>query len=185
MTPSAQTLLDELHSYTPADSVEARHHEEMIGLVRSASDPFSRAWFEPGHITASCFILDLSGRLLLHHHRRLGRWLQMGGHVEGGESASEAARREGREESGLQDLELVAAIFDLDIHPIPAAKGEPDHRHFDVRYLARTRTPESIRIDEAESTGLAWVDLPRAVTLMASAESARVISKIEKVLWRS
>lgn len=110
----------------------------------------------------------------------------MGGHVETGESAPSAALREGREESGLADLELVSgSILDLDIHPIPAGKGEPDHRHFDVRYLARTNAPESIRIDDAESTDLAWVDLPRAVTLMASAESARVISKIEKVLWRS
>ena len=63
----------------------------------------------------------------------LGRWLQMGGHVEEGESPSAAALREGAEESGLTDLALLRdGIFDVDVHAIPAAKGEPDHFHFDM-----------------------------------------------------
>ena len=181
----AMALLDELLAYEPADPVEAQHQREMIELLQTSPDPFSRQTFGPGHITASCFIVDDAGRLLLHHHRRLNRWLQMGGHVEPGESAREAALREGREESGLPALEIGDSILDLDIHPIPAGKGEPDHRHFDVRYLARTDEPESIMVDQAESTDLAWVDLQHAASLMASAEAARVISKIEKVSWRS
>ena len=179
------TLLDELLAYEPADTVEAKHLQEMIELLETSPDPFSRQTFGPGHITASCFIVDGERRLLLHHHRRLNRWLQMGGHVEPGESAREAALREGREESGLTVLDIHERIFDLDIHPIPAGKGEPDHRHYDVRYLARTNQPESIIVDPMESTDLAWVDLQRAASLMASAEAARVISKIEKVSWRS
>ena len=182
---SARALLDQLIVYTPFDEAEGVHHREMIDLLETSPDPFSRQTFGPGHITASCFIVDDAGRVLLHHHRRLNRWLQMGGHVEPGESAREAALREGREESGLTALEIGEAILDLDIHPIPAGKGEPDHRHFDVRYLARTGEPESITIDRSESTDLAWVDLQRAASLMASAEAARVISKIEKVSWRS
>ncbi|MDQ3283642.1 MAG: NUDIX hydrolase [Acidobacteriota bacterium] len=170
---------DELRAYAPADAAEAAHQTEMVKLLTNAGEPFSRVHFAPGHFTASCYIIDDAGRILLHHHRRLDRWLQMGGHVEEGESPARAALREGAEESGLDDLELAGGgIFDLDIHPIPAGKGEPDHHHFDVRYLARTAAPERIAIDRAESNELAWVSLERAGELMQGAESHRVLRKI-------
>jgi len=179
-----ETLLRELASYSTSDALEARHREAMMALVASDADPFHRSHFAPGHFTASCFIVDDAGRLLLHHHRRLDRWLQMGGHIEAGEAPALAALREGTEESGLTDLELVGeGIFDLDVHLIPAGKGEPDHEHFDVRYLARTRTPDAIKIDRAESNELAWVSLQQAARLMPGEESHRVIDKIE-ILFR-
>jgi 8-oxo-dGTP pyrophosphatase MutT (NUDIX family) len=177
-------LLEELRCYRPADPLEAQHHRAVLDLLSYGASPFSRGHFVPGHITASCFIVDPgSGRLLLHHHRRLNRWLQMGGHVETGESALDAALREAREESGLSDLELLTGgVADLDVHDIPEGKGEPAHAHFDVRYVARTSHPESIVIDRAESNELAWVGLDRAVPLMNEAASSRVIMKIRKII---
>lgn len=176
-----ERLLAELHAHAAVDVAEQRHRRRMVELLTGGADPFSRGHFEPGHFTASCFIVDVDGRLLLHHHRRLNRWLQMGGHVEAGEFPHVAALREGVEESGLRDLELTpAAIFDLDIHSIPAAKGEPGHDHFDVRYLARTASPGAIAIDRSESNELAWVTLDRAAELMPGAESHRVIRKLRE-----
>lgn len=176
-------LLDQLHAHASADAVEEGHRAAMVKLLTTAADPFSRAHFRPGHFTASCYIVDHEARILLHHHRRLNRWLQMGGHVEGDESPHLAALREGAEESGLRDLALIGeGIFDLDIHGIPAGKGEPDHEHFDVRFLARTSAPETIAIDRAESNELAWVTLGRAAELMPGAESLRVLRKIERSL---
>src|SRR5581483_6638559 len=94
-----------------------------------------------------------------------------------------AALREAREESGLSGLELLhEGIADLDVHVIPAGRGEPEHRHFDVRYIARTRSPEAIVIDAKESNELMWVDLGRAAELMSGEESHRVIRKIERLL---
>lgn len=177
-----ERLLDQLRAYVPSDEAEAEHHGAMVKLLTSAADPFSRGHFGPGHFTASCYIVDGEGRLLLHHHRRLDRWLQMGGHVEDEESLDLTALREGIEESGLVDLELRDGIFDLDVHRIPAAKGEPDHDHFDVRYLARTSAPDAISIDRGESNELAWVTLERAAELMPGSESHRVIRKIESLL---
>jgi 8-oxo-dGTP pyrophosphatase MutT (NUDIX family) len=178
------TLLGELNRYRPADALEGAHHRAIIELLSGKADPFSRNTFRPGHITASCFIIEPeSRRILLHHHRRLNRWLQMGGHVEADESPLQAAFREGAEESGLNDLELVVpGLIDVDVHFIPAGKGEPDHSHFDVRYLARTAEPDSIRIDRNESNELAWVDLDRAIPLMNEEASSRVIHKIDAVL---
>lgn len=178
-----ESLLTQLHAYEPADALEERHRAALLELLaNAASDPFSRDHFAPGHVTASCFIVS-DRELLLHHHRRLNRWLQMGGHVDAEEAPHVAALREGREESGLEDLELlIDGIFDLDVHEIPAAKGEPDHAHFDVRYLARTRAPRAIAIDPNESNDLAWVPLADAVPLMNEPAAARAVRKIERLL---
>jgi len=177
-----ESLRAELSAYSAADDAEERHRLAMVNLL-TAADAFSRDHFVPGHFTASCYIIDAEGHVLLHHHRRLDRWLQMGGHVEPDESPDVAALREGLEESGLRDLAFAAdGIFDLDIHAIPAAKGEPEHAHFDVRYLARTASPHSVAIDRAESNELAWVTLDRAAELMPHPESHRVFRKIERLL---
>ena len=181
MTRHAQ-LLDELRAYEPADALEDEHHRAIVNLLTDAAHAFSRAHFTPGHITASLFIIDDGGRLLLHHHRRLGRWLQMGGHVEGEELPHEAALREGREESGLDDLVLLGGVLDVDVHAIPAGKGEPDHRHFDIRYAARTRTPERITMDGNESNDLRWVEFAAAEPLMNEAASSRVIAKLRGIV---
>ena len=154
----------------------------VMDLLTAGPRAFSREHFVPGHITASCYIIDDAKRLLLHHHRRLDRWLQMGGHVEADELPSSAALREGSEESGLTDLALVRdGIFDLDVHPIPAAKGEPDHFHFDIRYLARTSAPDAISLDANESNDLAWVTLDRAEELLREEAGTRVIRKIRSL----
>lgn len=177
-----ERLLSELRTYDAEDGAEERDRVAMLALL-AEQDAFSRAHFAPGHFTASCYILDDGGRLLLHHHRRLDRWLQMGGHVEGEETPHLAALREGGEESGLTDLALAAnGIFDLDIHGIPAGKGEPGHHHYDVRYVARTASPGAVAIDRAESNELAWVSLERAAELMPGPESQRVIRKIARLL---
>ena len=165
------------------DAYDGPHREAFLQLLRTTPDPFSRYQFDPGHITASCYVIDGGGRLLLHHHRRLNRWLQMGGHVEAGEEPVEAALREAAEESGLRDLQLAQdGIADLDVHIIPAGRGEPEHRHFDVRYIARTDAPEAIAMDVNESNDLMWVDLERAAVLMNSEESLRVLRKIGRLL---
>ena len=175
-------LAEELRAYQPLNDVERMHRDAMLDLLAYSPNAFSREHFVPGHFTASCFIIDDAYRLLLHHHRRLDRWLQMGGHIEPGEAPETAALREGAEESGLGDLQLIGEIFDLDIHPIPAANGDPEHSHFDVRYLARTSRPESISIARAESNDLAWVALDRAAELMRGEESLRVLGKIEHMM---
>jgi 8-oxo-dGTP pyrophosphatase MutT (NUDIX family) len=178
-----EQLRTELRLYEPCDAIEAGHLRAIVDLLALGSSVLGRSHFAPGHITAGCFILDEEGgSVLLHHHRRLDRWLQMGGHLEPGETAVAAALREGAEESGLPDLTLVVdSIFDLDVHPIPAGKGEPDHQHFDVRYLARTRKPSAIAISPSESIRLDWIPLDRAEELMNEEASSRVIRKIRSL----
>ena len=176
-------LLEEIRGLEVVDSAERKHQGEILALM-AEPDFASRNHFLPGHITASAFVVDPAAeRLLLHHHRRLGRWLQMGGHMEAGESPRDAALREASEESGLRDLRLlVDRIIDVDVHDIPASPREPAHRHFDLRFLAATRSPSEIVIDPAESLALRWFGLDEAIVLMNEPCSGRAVEKIRRIL---
>lgn len=142
----------------------------------------------PGHVTASAWILSADGgRALLTHHRKLGRWLQLGGHVDGEPDIERACLREAREESGMECFELVRfgggalVPLDLDVHPIPARGAEPAHAHWDVRFLLRATRDEPL-VCSAESHDLRWFtpdELP-AVTAEPSvlrlADKARALA---------
>lgn len=184
LDPPRAALRAALLAHAPADAEEARDRDAMLALVESERACFARTTFSPGHFTGSAFVLSAtSGRVLLHHHRRLGKWLQMGGHDEGESDPAATALREGCEESGLADLVLLSpAILDLDVHPIPAGKGEPDHAHFDVRYAAVTRSEYEARADAAESLGLAWLPLDEAARRMDEPGARRALAKAARLL---
>jgi 8-oxo-dGTP pyrophosphatase MutT (NUDIX family) len=121
------------------------------------SDPavFERS-HAPGHFTGSAWLVSADGqRVLLMHHRKLGRWLQLGGHADGDTDLAPVAWREASEESGLSGLQVEPEIFDLDRHLIPARGEEPAHWHYDVRYVVRASTDEAFVANE-ESLALAW-----------------------------
>jgi 8-oxo-dGTP pyrophosphatase MutT (NUDIX family) len=110
----------------------------------------------PGHFTGSAWLVSADGaRVLLTHHRKLGRWLQLGGHADGDTDLARVALREAEEESGLVDLAVELAIFDLDRHAIPARGSEPEHWHYDVRFVVRANGSEDFAVSE-ESLALAW-----------------------------
>ena len=138
-----------------------RHPERSDALALflefhgSHADVFHRH-HPPGHFTASCWLVSADGeRVLLTHHRKLSRWLQLGGHADGDEDLARVALREAEEESGLTGLTVEPAIFDLDRHSIPARGAEPEHWHYDVRYVVRAGVNEDFVVSE-ESHALAW-----------------------------
>jgi 8-oxo-dGTP pyrophosphatase MutT (NUDIX family) len=114
----------------------------------------------PGHITGSAWIIDISKQFtLLTHHAKLNKWLQPGGHADGEEDIISVALREANEETGLKSLKvLLPAIFDFDIHVIPARKEFPEHLHFDIRVLLQASKDEQLIITD-ESHDLKWFQL--------------------------
>jgi 8-oxo-dGTP pyrophosphatase MutT (NUDIX family) len=94
-----------------------------------------RSEFDPGHFTASGFVLSPdSGSVLLILHGKLGRWLQPGGHIEKGDPSVEAAaRREIAEETGLTAITRAGTgLARIDAHQIPTRGIEPEHLHIDL-----------------------------------------------------
>jgi 8-oxo-dGTP pyrophosphatase MutT (NUDIX family) len=127
-----------VEAFDPGDDAPARaSREAVLALLNGNPDPGARTGFQPGHVTASGLVLADDGRaVLLVLHARLGRWLQPGGHLEpSDDSVAGAARREVLEETGLaldpSDRPVLVAV---DVHEIPAARGEPTHLHHDLMF---------------------------------------------------
>ena len=177
-------------SHVPADSGEAGHRARMLALAERQEDVFSRTHFTPGHFTASAFVLSPDGHdLLLIDHRRLGRWLQPGGHVDPEDSdLAAAASREVWEETGIEvepgpggPGKETIGLLDLDIHRIPprADRNEPAHEHFDVRFhfWARDRRLRP----GSEVRAACWVPLAEVAEISTDDSVRRVIAKLA---WR-
>ena len=184
LDPARTALRGALLRHIPGDAREERHREAILRLVETEPSCFSRLTFVPGHVTGSAFVVSRStGKVLLHHHRRLNAWLQLGGHDDGEQDPRATALREAAEESGLKDLSLLSEeILDVDVHPIPAGKGEPPHLHHDVRYALATERPEEIQRDAAESLDLKWFTLEEAAERMNEPGARRALARLARLL---
>ncbi|MET3985988.1 NUDIX hydrolase [Streptomyces sp. PvR034] len=129
---------------------------------------------EAGHVTASALVIDpVRGRVLLTLHKKLGMWLQMGGHCESDDrTLVDAALREAREESGIETglTLLPGGPVRLDRHPIPA----PCNWHLDVQYAALAPAGAEAAISD-ESLDLRWF----AYDEVAAVADASVVRLLE------
>ena len=164
----------------PSDDREAAHLATMLALLGASGDSLSRLHFDPGHFTASGFVVSPDRRsLLLVHHTKLEKWLQPGGHVEPGDTDLEtAARREVVEETGLEELQALG-LLDLDVHRFPERGNEPAHDHLDVRFGFIAASSEAVAGDG--TTEVRWFPL-QAVAAWADRPS---LSRPAKKLLKS
>ncbi len=156
-----QPLLRLLAGYAARYPAEQACVSRFRAFVERHPDCFERS-LPSGHVTGSAWLVDVTGtRVLLTHHRKLGIWVQLGGHADGNPDVRAVALAETREESGLADVALLeAGAFDIDIHRIPARGVEPEHEHYDVRFALQAIGSQQYRVS-AESHDLAWVAIDR------------------------
>jgi 8-oxo-dGTP pyrophosphatase MutT (NUDIX family) len=148
-----QTTLEKYKNLYPD---EANLAEDFLMFLNAKNeDSFCRTNLTR-HFTASVWLISPDGNeALLTHHRKLNRWLQLGGHCDGNSDVLASALREAREESGIEDIQPIGnEIFDLDKHFIPSRTTEPEHFHYDIRFLVRAATKEFLVSDE--SNHLKW-----------------------------
>lgn len=137
----------------------------------------------PGHITASAWIVSRETHsILLTHHRKLDRWLQLGGHTDGEADVLAAAIREAEEESGLRDFRPLPVnagprILDVDVHVIPAHGREPAHEHHDIRFMLEVSEAQTIQRQEAESHSVKWFPGDRIESRFEEESLARMARK--------
>ncbi len=176
------TPIPGIGSFTPRDARDAAEWRRLADFVAREPRAFTRDPLIGGHVTGSAFVLSPDGRaVLLTHHAKLDRWLQLGGHCDGIADARFTALKEAYEESGLTRIRLLSdAVFDVDIHQIPATAKEPAHLHYDVRYLMRAEAGDIAA--SVESHALDWVPLDRLGNFTRAASVLRMAERLESWL---
>lgn len=162
MTPESEIVADlraRLAAHTPVNAREAlslRRIQAELDRLRHPIDQHD----DPVHVTASVIVVGARG-VILHRHKRLGMWLQPGGHVDPGETLAAAALREAREETGLTVRHSPEGpqLVHVDVHD-----GGRGHTHLDVRYRveAGARDPHP---DAGESQEVRWFDWDEAIAI--------------------
>ena len=152
-------IIQELRAYGQRWPEEVDVAQRFIAFLEANPDAFKRE-LTTGHVTGSAWVVNRAGtHVLLTHHKKLGIWVQLGGHADGDSNVYRVARREAQEESGLDGLRPEdSGLFDIDVHQIPARGKESAHFHWDLRYIFRTTGSEVFRLN-AESQELRWVEI--------------------------
>ena len=160
----------------PIDEVETAMIVEFLARFDALTEPFSES-VDPVHVTGSAIVVGPRGVVLLKH-KRLGIWLQPGGHVDAGETPWEAARREAVEETGLAvgfaDLDDagVPRLVHVDVHA-----GGRGHTHLDLRYLldGGDADPDP---PAGESQEIGWFDWPIAIERASDDRLAALLTRL-------
>lgn len=148
----------------PVDARERESIERFLTELDSLSDPLSQD-AAPTHVTGSAIVVGPRGVVLLKH-KRLGIWIQPGGHVDPGETPWDAALREAREETGL-DVAFAGPLDDRGIPPlihVDVHAGGRGHTHLDARYLLDGGDADPAPpADESQEVG--WFDWDVAISM--------------------
>ena len=153
----AEAVRVEVAVRRPVDARERGSIASFVDAFDSLPRPFDEE-ADPTHVTASSIVIGERG-VVLHRHKRLGMWLQPGGHIDRGEAPPDAALREAREETGLPVVLAGRSVVHVDVHP-----GPRGHTHLDLRYLVQAES-----IDPAppagESQDVRWFSWREAIAL--------------------
>lgn len=162
---------------------EAAYVERAREFVMTHKDCFHcDLW--PGHVTGSAWVVNPArDRVLLLHHRKHEQWFQPGGHADGDADILRVALRETSEETGLEPshIRLVeGAVFDVDIHSIPASDRGPQHDHIDVRFLVEMDDDLEIPGND-ESHQVLWVPLQQVARFNNNKSTHRMVEKTRRL----
>lgn len=158
-TDVLRAIQAEVAARSPVDERERMSIARFLEQSATLDRPFSED-ADATHVTGSAIVIGARG-VVLHRHRKLGLWLQPGGHVDPGETPWEAALREGQEETGLHVAHPQAGprLVHVDVHP-----GPHDHTHLDLRYLLLAADDDPSPGPE-ESQDVRWFSWERAIDI--------------------
>ena len=153
-----QPILDLLENYQISFVEEIEFQKQMIDFL-TQHDDFALRSNLIGQLTGSAWVVNKERtKVLLIHHKKLNKWLQIGGHIEDSDTTiEETVLREVKEESGLKNLKLLSSsIYDIDIHTIPQKKDIAEHLHFDIRLIVEADENEVLIPQNEEILAIKW-----------------------------
>lgn len=176
-------LLERLDAHRTRFMEELGYLARSRAFIRTHPDCFrSDLW--PGHVTGSAWVVNpRRDRVLLLHHRKHDQWFQPGGHADGDGDILRVSLRETAEETGLDPahIRLVDdALFDVDIHSIPASAHDPAHEHIDIRFLVEMDDDLPIPGND-ESHQVRWVPLAQVARFNNNLSTHRMLEKTRRL----
>jgi len=194
MTPDPLHLdaVTRLSSWAPADAAQDALRVEYLDFLALHPDAMTRS-NRIGHLTGSALVVDMAREsVLLTLHPLVGRWLQLGGHVEASDATLvDAARRESIEEGGIAEITIDPAPLRLDRHRVrcrDGVGGEDLLDHLDVQFLVMA-PPGGVERRSSESLDLRWwpwsalpEDTDASVRLLVEAARTRLEARSPRTL---
>lgn len=176
-------LLELLDRHSTRFMEEAAYVERARAFIVEHQDCFHRE-LSPAHVTGSAWVVNPGrDRVLLLHHGKHDQWFQPGGHADGDADILRVSLRETSEETGLppSHIRLVdGAVFDVDIHTIPAGSYGPRHEHIDIRFLVEMDEDIPIPGNE-ESHEVLWVPLHQVARFNNNRSTHRMVEKTRRL----
>lgn len=175
----------ELTQYQPVEESQSLLRRQYLDYLAAHPDAMTRGC-APAHLTASAIVVDpTGGRVVLVHHRKVGLWLQPGGHCEATDTTlAGAALREATEETALRGLRLLDGVLRLDRHAAPCASSwqgpGPMEHHLDVMF-AVLAAPGSTPHAGEESLAVQWFDVDALPEQTDDAVRALVAAAVSRV----
>ena len=177
------SITQQLMAYQAKWTEESATAEQLVAFISSFPACFERT-LHVGHVTGSAWVVNQAGtHVLLTHHRKLNKWLQLGGHADGDSDILRVAQREVQEESGLDRVApLSNDIFDIDIHLIPERGSDPAHYHYDIRYAMQCCGSERYVVS-ADSHDLSWIKITELNQVTEEESMLRMAAKWKGVCY--
>ena len=157
--------------------------QSILSFLQADKNPFSRKNHH-GHFTGSAWIVNPDkSKILMTHHKKIDKWLQLGGHADDEVDLLKVSQREAKEESGLCNFVILSKeIFDMDINKFPTIGSEPRHLHYDIRFLLEADHEESVIVSD-ESYDVAWIVLDKIQQINSEDSIMRMVKKT-KILYQ-
>jgi 8-oxo-dGTP pyrophosphatase MutT (NUDIX family) len=178
-----QWLQQKLAFYLPENQSEAEDLKNFQNFLDHNPQAFDRNFYTPGHVTGSAWVINQDHtKALLHYHLKLQAWQQLGGHADGHPNILEVALREAQEESGLTSIKpLHSEIFDFITGYFPARNDQPEHTHYDLRFIFQADENEAFNPPAEESQQLAWIPLDEIIKYNPHEHVLRLVRKTPKL----
>lgn len=155
-------IQEQIKMYHSSNEQEKKDQEFILKMMNE-KDIFERK-NTVAHFTASAWVTNPSHtKVLMIYHRIYDSWSWMGGHADGCEDLFEVAKKELKEESGLNSFSSNGNIFSLEVLPvkkhIKKDRTVESHVHLNVTYLFEIDENEPLKVNLEETKGIQWISL--------------------------